>query len=43
MLVKDADVQARWYYQLKAEFAYAMAEGRPFSKPVQEQVLRWPA
>lgn len=43
MLIKDADTQARWYYQLKAEFARAIAEGRPFSNPVQEQVLRWRA
>ncbi len=41
MLIKDADTQARWYYQLKAEFARATAEGRPFSNPVKEQVLRW--
>ncbi|HEY9643486.1 MAG TPA: aromatic ring-hydroxylating dioxygenase subunit alpha [Coleofasciculaceae cyanobacterium] len=41
MLIKDADTQARWYYQLKAEFARATAEGRPFVNPVKEQVLRW--
>jgi phenylpropionate dioxygenase-like ring-hydroxylating dioxygenase large terminal subunit len=41
MLIKDADTQARWYYQLKAEFARAMEEGRPFINPVKEQVLRW--
>jgi len=43
MLIKDADTQARWYYQLKAEFARATAEGRPFINPVKEQVLRWRA
>ncbi|MBF2021187.1 MAG: aromatic ring-hydroxylating dioxygenase subunit alpha [Hydrococcus sp. C42_A2020_068] len=41
MLIEDADVQARWYYQLKAEFARAISEGRPFSNPVKERVLRW--
>ncbi|MBD2102259.1 aromatic ring-hydroxylating dioxygenase subunit alpha [Leptolyngbya sp. FACHB-261] len=41
MLIRDADTQARWYYQLKAEFLRATAEGRPFVNPVKEQVLRW--
>jgi phenylpropionate dioxygenase-like ring-hydroxylating dioxygenase large terminal subunit len=41
MLVDDADAQARWYYQLKAEFTRAQAENRPFINPVKEQVLRW--
>jgi phenylpropionate dioxygenase-like ring-hydroxylating dioxygenase large terminal subunit len=41
MLVDDADAQARWYYQLRAEFARAQAENRPFINPVKEQVLRW--
>jgi phenylpropionate dioxygenase-like ring-hydroxylating dioxygenase large terminal subunit len=43
MLIDDADVQARWYYQLKAEFARAAAEGRSFVNPVRERVLRWRA
>jgi hypothetical protein len=41
MLIKDADTQARWYYQLKAEFARAMSENRPFQNPVKSQVIRW--
>jgi phenylpropionate dioxygenase-like ring-hydroxylating dioxygenase large terminal subunit len=41
MLIEDADMQARWYYQLKAEFARATSEGRSFSNPVKERVLRW--
>jgi len=41
LLIQDADTQARWYYQLKAEFARAMLEGRPFVNPIKEQVLRW--
>jgi len=41
LLIKDADTQARWYYQLKAEFDRATSEGRPFVNPLKEQVLRW--
>jgi len=41
MLINDADTQARWYYQLKTEFARATVEGRPFYNPVKEKVLRW--
>lgn len=41
LLIRDADTQARWYYQLKAEFVRAKSEGRSFVNPVKEQVLRW--
>jgi phenylpropionate dioxygenase-like ring-hydroxylating dioxygenase large terminal subunit len=41
MLIKDADTQARWYYQLKAEFTRANNENRPFENPVKERILRW--
>lgn len=41
MLINDADMQARWYYKLKEEFAAAQEENRPFTNPVTEQVLRW--
>lgn len=41
MLIKDADTQALWYYQLKAEFTRATNERRAFVNPVKEQVLRW--
>jgi len=41
MLIKDADTQARWYYQLKAEYARAQAEGREFENPVRETTLKW--
>ncbi len=41
MLIKDADAQARWYYQIKAEYARAIAEDRPFQNPVKEKVLHW--
>jgi phenylpropionate dioxygenase-like ring-hydroxylating dioxygenase large terminal subunit len=41
MLVGDADMQARWYYRLKREYARARAAGRAFVNPVGERVLRW--
>lgn len=41
MLIKDADTQARWYYQLKAEWVRAREEGRAFANPVRDTVLRW--
>lgn len=41
MLIKDADTQARWYYQLKAEFVRSQTEQRSFVNPVKEQTLRW--
>jgi phenylpropionate dioxygenase-like ring-hydroxylating dioxygenase large terminal subunit len=41
MLIKDADAQARWYYQLKLEYNRAIAEQRSFVNPVKEKVLRW--
>ena len=41
MLIKDADTQARWYYQLKVEFTRANNENRPFENPVKERILRW--
>ncbi|NEP16349.1 MAG: aromatic ring-hydroxylating dioxygenase subunit alpha [Leptolyngbya sp. SIO4C1] len=42
-LIKDSDTPARWYYQLKNEYARAMAEDRDFVSPVKPQVLRWRA
>lgn len=41
MLIKDADTQARWYYQLKNEYVRARTEGRAFENPVKEQILKW--
>ncbi|MBI1321184.1 MAG: Rieske 2Fe-2S domain-containing protein [Candidatus Hydrogenedens sp.] len=41
MLIRDADTQARWYFQLKHEWAEAKAEQRPFVNPVKDCVLRW--
>jgi phenylpropionate dioxygenase-like ring-hydroxylating dioxygenase large terminal subunit len=41
MLIKDADTQAKWYYQLRSEFVKSIAQGREFVNPVKSQVLRW--
>jgi phenylpropionate dioxygenase-like ring-hydroxylating dioxygenase large terminal subunit len=41
LLINDADVQARWYYRLKAEYLRARAEGREFRNPLKPRVLRW--
>ena len=41
MLVNDADIQAKWYFRLKAEYARARDEGRPFVNPVKDRVLHW--
>jgi len=41
MLIRDADTQARWYYQLKNEFLRARQDGRAFENPVKDTVLRW--
>ena len=41
--IKDSDTPARWYYQLKREYAQAMAEEREFVNPVKSELLRWRA
>ena len=41
MLIKDADTQAKWYYQLRSEFIKSIAEQRSFNNPVKSQTLRW--
>ncbi len=41
MLIGDADQQARWYYQIKKEWAQSRAENRPFKNPVKPTVLHW--
>ncbi len=41
LLIKDADTQARWYYQLKREYAASREENREFVNPVKECTLRW--
>ncbi|WP_346291314.1 aromatic ring-hydroxylating dioxygenase subunit alpha [Sphaerothrix gracilis] len=42
-LIKDSDTPARWYYQLKNEYARSQAEKREFVTPVKSQQLRWRA
>ncbi len=42
-LIKDSDVLARWYYQLKAEYQRSQDEQRDFVSPVKTQQLRWMA
>ncbi len=39
--IDDADKQAKWYQQLKREWAAAAAEGRAFNNPVEAVTLRW--
>lgn len=41
MLIDDADMQAKWYGQLKREWAAHREEGREFRNPVKEVTLRW--
>jgi phenylpropionate dioxygenase-like ring-hydroxylating dioxygenase large terminal subunit len=39
--IDDADRQAKWYQQLKREWAASRREARPFRNPVEPAVLRW--
>jgi phenylpropionate dioxygenase-like ring-hydroxylating dioxygenase large terminal subunit len=39
--IDDADRQAKWYQQLKREWAASRREGRPFINPVEPITLRW--
>lgn len=41
LLIRDADTQARWYYQLRNEFTRSQADERVFTNPVKETVLKW--
>lgn len=41
MLIRDADTQAKWYYQLRSEFIKSSRENREFVNPVKAQVLHW--
>jgi len=41
MLIEDADVQAKWYYRLKKEWAASRQEARDFLNPVTARTLRW--
>ena len=39
--IDDADRQAKWYQQLKREWAASRREQRPFVNPVEPATLRW--
>jgi phenylpropionate dioxygenase-like ring-hydroxylating dioxygenase large terminal subunit len=39
--IDDADRQAKWYHQLKREWAASRREGRAFVNPVEPVTLRW--
>lgn len=39
--IDDADKQAKWYQQLKREWAKSRAEDRTFVNPIQPVTLRW--
>jgi phenylpropionate dioxygenase-like ring-hydroxylating dioxygenase large terminal subunit len=41
MWIDDADTQAKWYHQLKREWAASRREGRAFVNPVEPATLRW--
>jgi len=41
MLINDADTQARWWMQVKDEWAIAAKEGRSFQNPLKARTLRW--
>ncbi len=41
MLIKDADTQAKWYFQLKTEWINSATENRAFQNPVPQTDLKW--
>jgi len=41
MLINDADMQAKWYYQLKEAWVKAADTSKPFVNPIKAQDLRW--
>ena len=41
MLVRDADTQNRWYFQLKREWLAAAAENRAPRNPIAPVTLTW--
>jgi phenylpropionate dioxygenase-like ring-hydroxylating dioxygenase large terminal subunit len=41
MLIEDCDVQAKWYHQIKKEWAASREQKRPFVNPVKARTLRW--
>lgn len=41
VVMKDAGMPVKWYYDLKEEWRSSRAERREFTNPVREQTLRW--
>lgn len=41
MLIEDADTQAKWYHQIKKEWAASRKEKRNFKNPVKAKTLKW--
>jgi phenylpropionate dioxygenase-like ring-hydroxylating dioxygenase large terminal subunit len=41
MLIRDADMQTRWYFRLKKEWLAAQADGRPRRNPLESMTLTW--
>lgn len=41
MLIRDADMQTRWYFRLKKEWLAAEAEGRARANPLESMTLTW--
>ncbi|MFN8845570.1 MAG: Rieske 2Fe-2S domain-containing protein [Bdellovibrionales bacterium] len=41
MLIKDADTQAKWYYQLKTEWLQHASQNREFKNPIMPTQLSW--
>ena len=41
MLIRDADTQAKWYFNLKEEWNKVLTDGKSFENPVKETELRW--
>lgn len=39
--IDDADTPAKWYQALKREWIACQAEGRAFTNPVTERILKW--
>jgi len=41
MLINDADMQAKWYYQLKRAWDKSQQDGGAFENPIEPRELRW--
>ena len=41
MLINDADMQAKWYYQLKRAWDKSQTDGGAFENPIEARELRW--